>query len=410
MSCNRSAPDLLTSKDLDCPKRCDALLGTTRKGERRYEVGYADVGGVWRMKTLKARTRTEARAERDEFLAKRRRGEIAPPSKITFAEVAAEFLRTFEALVAVGDRAERTLERYRSALDLHVLPELGARPIQKITADQLAGLIAAARASGLAPWTIRGIVTPLRRVFALALRRGYLAENPILRLHPDELPRGRSQSEPRTLTTEEVRRLLKACPRRYRPLLAIAVFTGMRIQEILGLAWEDIDFRERVIRVRAQLSRGTRANPARRVDLKTKAGRRDIALSRELEPYLREHLRETERPAGLPRHDAYVFTTANGTPLNRNNVAKRGLDNAAKDASLNTEGLPKLGFHDLRHTFASHLIRTASIPCGHPGSSVMHDPASRSTSTPTNSITPVDSTTSGIRSTLRSVRSRSDQI
>ena len=47
-------------------------------------------------------------------------------------------------------------------------------------------------------------------------------------------------------------------PERYRPLLAIAVYTGMRIQEILGLAWGDIDFREGVIRVRAQLSRGTK--------------------------------------------------------------------------------------------------------------------------------------------------------
>ena len=54
------------------------------------------------MKTLKARTRTEARAERDEFLAKQRRGEIGPPSKITLAEVAAEFLTTFGALVVVG--------------------------------------------------------------------------------------------------------------------------------------------------------------------------------------------------------------------------------------------------------------------------------------------------------------------
>src|SRR6476620_2134467 len=65
-----------------------------------------------------ASNRTEAKAERDEFLAKQRRGEIAPPTKITFAEVATEFLASFEALVAAGERAERTLERYRSALDL----------------------------------------------------------------------------------------------------------------------------------------------------------------------------------------------------------------------------------------------------------------------------------------------------
>ena len=187
----------------------------------------------------------------------------------------------------------------------------------------------------------------MRRVFALAVRRGYIAENPVLRLHHDELPRGRAQSEPRTLTAIEVRKLLAAAPERYRPLLAIAAFTGMRIQEILGLAWGDIDFRERVIRVRAQLSRGTKPVPPRRIDLKTKAGRRDIALAGELELYLREHLRATELATGLPRADAYVFTTSNGKPLNRNNVAKRGLDNAARGAGLNRDDVPKLGFHDL---------------------------------------------------------------
>jgi integrase len=333
-----------------------------RPSDGKFELGFTDSMGRWRIKTLRACNRTEAKAERDEFLAKQRRGEIAPPTKITFAEVAAEFLASFEALVAAGERAERTLERYRSALDLHVIPTIGERQIQKVTADQLAALISSSRMSGLAPWTIRGIVIPLRRVFDLAARRGYMAENPMLRLHRDELPRGRAQSEPRTLTAEEVRRLLAGCPSRYRPLLALAVFSGMRIQEILGLTWGDIDFRERVIRVRAQLSRGTRANPPRRVDLKTKAGRRDIALAGQLEPYLRDHLRATERSSHLPRSNAYVFATASGQPLNRNNVAKRGLDNAAKTAGLNGDDVPKLGFHDLRHTFASHLIRAGVDP------------------------------------------------
>jgi integrase len=338
-----------------------------KRGENRYEVGYADANGVWRMKTLRARSRTEARAERDAFLAKLRRGEIAPPSNITFAEVAAEFLTMFETLVAAGERAERTLERYRSALDLHVIPTLGERPIQKITADQLAALIASRRTasrrrSALAPWTVRGIVTPVRRVFALAVRRGYIAENPVLRLHADELPRGGAQSEPRALSAEEVRQLLACSPERYRPLLAVAVYTGMRIQEILGVVWGDIDFREGVVRVRAQLSRGTKANPPRRIDLKTKAGRRDIALARQLEPYLRQHLHATELATGLPRLDAYVFTTSTGRPLNRNNVAKRRLDKAADAAGLNDDGVPKLGFHDLRHTFASDLIRAGVDP------------------------------------------------
>src|SRR6185295_1022414 len=57
-----------------------------------------------------------------------------------------------------------------------------------------------------------------------------------------------------------------------------------------------------------------------------------------------------------------VFTTSSGKPLNRNSVAKRGLDNAARAAGLNRDDVPKLGFHDLRLTFASHLIREGVDP------------------------------------------------
>lgn len=333
------------------------------KADTRYQVGYNDVTGTWRMVTLRARNRTDARAERDEFLAKQRRGEIAVPSSRTFGEVAVEYLSMIEALVAAGERSERTLDQYRMALDNHILPVLRDRPIQKIGPEHLARLIASEREAGLASWTVRGHLTPLRRVFGLAARRGYITENPMLRLDSDELPRGKSQSEPRTLTTGEVRSLLAACPARYQPLLATAAFTGMRISEILGLTWGDIDFKAGLIRVRKQLSRGTRTNPPRRLELKTKAGIRDIALSRrDLEPYLKAHLRRVELESGLPRPADFVFAASNGSPLNRNNVAKRGLKNAARDAGLDADGLPPLGFHDLRHTFASHLIRGGMDP------------------------------------------------
>ena len=92
------------------------------EGDRRYEVGYADVNGGWRMKTLRARTRTEARAERERSSTKLRRGEIAPPRRSRLLRLRLSSLTRFERLVVAGERAARTLERYRSALDLHVIP------------------------------------------------------------------------------------------------------------------------------------------------------------------------------------------------------------------------------------------------------------------------------------------------
>jgi hypothetical protein len=56
-----------------------------RPSDGKFEIGFSDSGGRWRIKTLRARTRTEAKAERDLFMTKLRAGEVAAPSKVTFA-------------------------------------------------------------------------------------------------------------------------------------------------------------------------------------------------------------------------------------------------------------------------------------------------------------------------------------
>ena len=71
----------------------------------------------------------------------------------------------------------------------------------------------------------------------------------------------------------------------------------------------------------------------------------------------------TEQSSHLPRSDAYVFATASGgRPSTATTSLKRGLDRAAEAAGLNGDGVPKLGFHDLRHAFANHLVRSGVDP------------------------------------------------
>jgi integrase len=334
------------------------------KAGTRYLVGYADETGAWRVVTLKARTRTEAKAERDAFLAKHRRGDVPVPSKLTVADCVAEYLRHIESLVQAGERTERTVERYRSHLIGHVLPELGHIPMQRVTADHIARLVRVGREKGLAPWTIKGMLTPLGRVFALALRRGIISENPIARLQPEELPKGVAKDPPRVLTRDEIAALLVSAADRYRPIIGIAVFAGLRQQEVLGLRWNEIDLRHGMIKVRHQLTRGTREAPSQPVRLKTKAGIRDVVLLPDLAVLLQTHLRAVEASRGLPRPDDFVFTTSTGSPMNYRNVSTRGLDNAANAAKLNRLGVPKLTFHDVRHTYGSHLAQSGLDPVG----------------------------------------------
>jgi integrase len=97
-------------------------------------------------------------------------------------------------------------------------------------------------------------------------------------LQPEELPKGVAKDPPRVLSREEVASLLAGAPERYRPMIGIAVFGGLRQAEVLGLRWLEIDFNAGVLKVRHQLTRGDRTTPPRAARLKTKAGSRDVIL------------------------------------------------------------------------------------------------------------------------------------
>jgi integrase len=212
-------------------------------------------------------------------------------------------------------------------------------------------MIARLRAQGLAPKTINGALVPLGRILAHALRRDYITDNPLRRLEQHERPRIYKRDQ-RVLDHHEIARLLDASLPRYRPLLTMAIYTGMRHSELLGLTWADLDLDNGLIHVRYQLSRARLHNPARRVRLKTNAATRDIPLLPQLNALLKRHKLASRHSTDSD----YVFTTATGGPLYCGNVERRGLRRAAHDAGLNTDDRPRLRLHDLRHTFASHLI------------------------------------------------------
>jgi integrase len=211
-------------------------------------------------------------------------------------------------------------------------------------------MIARLRAQGLAPKTINGALVPLGRILAHALRRDYITDNPLRRLEQHERPRIYKRDQ-RVLDHHEIARLLDASLPRYRPLLTMAIYTGMRHSELLGLTWADLDLDNGLIHVRYQLSRARLHNPARRVRLKTNAATRDIPLLPQLNALLKRHKLASRHSTDSD----YVFTTATGGPLYCGNVERRGLRRAAHDAGLNTDDRPRLRLHDLRHTFASHL-------------------------------------------------------
>jgi integrase len=176
----------------------------------------------------------------------------------------------------------------------------------------------------------------LRRVHAAVLLDGLavFGVNTLDQLEDDELPKGKAKRVGRALNREEIGRLLAHAVPSYRPILATLVLSGLRMQEALGLQWQDVDFEANLILLRYQLSRATRTEPGRRLGLKAKGSARDIRLLPELRALLLEH----KLASSYSQPDDFVFATETGSPMYHRNVATRGLDKAADRAGLNPEG------------------------------------------------------------------------
>ncbi|MBA2643147.1 MAG: site-specific integrase [Actinobacteria bacterium] len=308
-------------------------------GKRRYEITYRDSDGRQRWKTVSGGLK-DAQTALEDIHGRRRRGERVSPTRATFAEVAEAWLATQTQL------RPRTRASYESLLRVHVVPRIGRLRIAEITEDDVAFVIAEMQKGDSKAWTIRTALTPLGRVLSYAARRGFIAVNPIRHLERGERP-SPGRREMRILQRGEITALLDVADPRYRPLLAIAVFTGLRLGELLGLAWQDVDLGDGVIHVRKQLDRD-----GQRVAPKTPQAMRDVVLMPALGRLIREHRLASRhsRPRDL------VFASALGTGLDRRNVSRRGLERAVERAGLGDPSRPTLRFHDLRHTFASLLV------------------------------------------------------
>jgi integrase len=291
-----------------------------------------------------------ARRERADLIAAVRRGVVPVSPRLRFDTIAGWWLERFEAKVAAGERHARTLEAHRYLLHRHLLPTFGARQVASITVDDVASVLLALRQDGCSPKTSASALATLQSILRYARRHGWIPVDPVEALEPDERPRTARRRQ-RVLGRDEIERLLAAATPRDRLMIATALYTGLRISELLGLIWDDVDFSAGVIHVRAQLSRAHRGAPARRVAPKTPASVREIPLVAQLARLLATHKQTTPFAAGSD----WVFATANGTPHNHRNVTRRGLQRAAQAAGLDHGG-PSLRFHDLRHTFTSHLI------------------------------------------------------
>jgi integrase len=294
-----------------------------------FEIEYTDLRGRVRWKMVQGGLE-EARAARIE----------AQRLRLEFATVAEEWLTKQTHL------RPRTYEGYARALRRHAFPRIGGYPIGSVDEEAIASLVRELHAQGLSGWTIKGVLIPLGRVLRYAVRQKLAPYNAVSRLERSERPHI-VRREKRILTAGEIDALLRATPATYRPIITTAIFTGLRLSELLGLWWGDLDLDSGALHVRRQLDRsGDYTEP------KTQRSARTVVLSPSLVALLLKH----RNAATKTGPSDVVFATETGRPMYYRNVTRRGLAVAIDRAGLNRQGEPRLRFHDLRHTYASLLI------------------------------------------------------
>ena len=251
-----------------------------------------------------------------------------------------------------------TYESYRANLSHHVLPRLGATSLSGLTPLDLAALYGELLTSGrvdekggLSPKTVHYVHTILHRVLRDAQRWGLLESNPAELISSPRYAR----PEISVWGPEEVRRFLYAIrEERLYSLYLLAVTTGLRRDELLALSWARVDLVSRCLYVTRSL---IALNYKMQVsETKTRRGRRRVALDDHSVAALEEQRGLSPTRGEEASGTELVFTTPEGSPLHPHSVSQ-GFDRLVRK-----HGLPRIRFHDLRHTSASLALAAGVHP------------------------------------------------
>ncbi len=312
-------------------------MAKVRKRGNSYVLDYYDDYGMRQRITMpKGTTKKAAQDKLDEIRRQLRDGSYMAPTKIPrFNEVAREWLE----LKKMNIRSS-TLSVYAGHLRNH-FSEFNHRYINRINTKDIETFINQRLRDDMNLNTLKKILVSLGQIFSLAVKRGYCSRNPVT---DADKPRGQGTKEQKklhTMTKDQINTFLNYVKdQKYKALFTLAVFSGARQGELLGLKWSDIDW------VNNQIHFQRTYNNGEFFDTKTKGSNRKIDIG----PTTMRILKEWKL-ACPPCELDLVFPNNAGKPLNHNNMVNRFFKPA-----LQAAGLHQIRFHDLRHTYASLLL------------------------------------------------------
>ena len=291
-------------------------------------------------------TRRQANRLAEEHLRPLNTGALQPQHAITLRT----FVETLFVPNAFPSLKLSTRKRYSRTLNNHLLPAFGERRLCEIGTLDLQRFVLQKMESGLGWESADHLRNLMSKIFATAKRWQHFAgENPATAV---ELPEKKPVRPKEVLLPEYCRSLLSLLGEPVHTMVHLALLTGLRVGEILGLRWQDVDFSANVIRVQQACYRGQIGSP------KTKGSKRTLPLPESL----REALLRLQRDAG----EGLVFHTLTGKPYNDTNLLHRFLKPAGRRI-----GTPWLSWHTLRRTHCTLFqqsggsLREAQAQMGH---------------------------------------------
>ena len=330
------------------------MTSTKRRGHGEGSI-FGRKDGLW-----VARVTLEG-GKRKDFYAKSRR-EAAAKLKVAQKAVddglsldsdkqtVAQFLEKWLSASVKPSTRHKTFTTYESLCRTSIVPRIGTKKLAKLTALDLQALYTELADSGLSPRTVHHVHRVLHRAFTQAVRWNLITRNPCDGAQGPRVAR----AEMKVWTPEEADTFLCATDEhRMHALYVLALTSGMRQGELLGLKWSDINWSAGTLAVRRALQ-WQRGIGLVLVEPKTARSRRTIHLAQKALAALRAHKDRQafdRRALGDSWRDSdLVFCDPGGAPLSPTRQTQI-FQKAAADARL-----PAIRFHDLRHTAATILL------------------------------------------------------
>jgi integrase len=305
-------------------------LGRRARGEgsvyqRKDGAWVAQLNGTYRY----ARTEEAAKAKLYKLLAG---AEESKPQNITVAKHLDDYLQHAQA-----NLKPRTVKRYREAIDAHLRPALGKEKLHTLDARCVEAVFAKKLENSLSPASIHVLHAVLSASLKRAVRLNLIKHNPCKNVEKPRVER----EEIEVFNPQEVKALLSAAKNdRLEALWVLALTTGLREGELLGLQTCDVDLHAGTLRVSRTVYNGIVGTP------KSRRSRRTITLPQIAKDALQEHIANSGADG-----DDWLFPNGNGQPMWRSNFVDRHWNPLLKRAAIDYKV-----FHTCRHYVASTLL------------------------------------------------------